>query len=33
MTINTNKSILKWENTAHITKMSIEGLVALASLA
>ncbi|WP_375316145.1 hypothetical protein [Wolbachia endosymbiont (group A) of Colletes cunicularius] len=32
MTINTNKSILKWENTAHITKMSIGGLVAFASL-
>ncbi|GFY65385.1 uncharacterized protein TNIN_38871 [Trichonephila inaurata madagascariensis] len=26
-------SILKWENTAHITKMGIEGTVALASLA
>ncbi|MGL9779588.1 MAG: hypothetical protein ACR5K5_05080, partial [Wolbachia sp.] len=26
-------SILKWKNTAHITKMSIEGTVALASLA
>lgn len=26
-------SILKWGNTAHITKMSIEGIVAVASLA
>lgn len=31
--MNTDKSILKWENTAHITKMDIEGTVALASLA
>ncbi len=29
----TIKNVLKWENTAHITKMSIEGLVATASLA
>ncbi|MFP3035448.1 MAG: hypothetical protein ACEY3A_00070 [Wolbachia sp.] len=28
-----NTSIWKWGNTAHITKMGIEGTVALASLA
>ncbi|MDG7055308.1 MAG: hypothetical protein LJD31_02005 [Wolbachia endosymbiont of Menacanthus eurysternus] len=28
-----NTSIWKWRNTAHITKMGIEGTVALASLA
>ncbi|MDR0773104.1 MAG: hypothetical protein LBE46_02100 [Wolbachia pipientis] len=35
MSNDTQKStdILKWRNTAHITKMSIEGTVALASLA
>lgn len=33
MTTDKDQSIWKWENTAHITKMSIEGLVAVASLA
>ncbi|WP_244953454.1 hypothetical protein [Wolbachia pipientis] len=33
MTTDKDQTIWKWENTAHITKMSIEGLVAGASLA
>ncbi|WP_353285090.1 hypothetical protein [Wolbachia endosymbiont (group A) of Beris morrisii] len=33
MTTDKDQSIWKWGNTAHITKMSIEGTVALASLA
>lgn len=33
MTTDKDQTIWKWENTAHITKMSIEGLVAVASLA
>ncbi|WP_338406264.1 MULTISPECIES: hypothetical protein [unclassified Wolbachia] len=33
MTTNKDQNIWKWENTAHITKMGIEGTVALASLA
>ncbi len=33
MTTDKDQNIWKWENTAHITKMGIEGTVALASLA
>lgn len=33
MTTDKDQTIWKWRNTAHITKMSIEGLVAVASLA
>ncbi|MBC6686017.1 hypothetical protein H9I48_01985 [Wolbachia pipientis] len=33
MTTDKDQTIWKWGNTAHITKMSIEGLVAVASLA
>ncbi len=33
MTTDKDQTIWKWENTAHITKIGIEGTVALASLA